>query len=53
LPPGQARPFLPESVAWLRRGYDPAKSAERYQQDEAEKAKPPFRIKVANRDAWC
>ena len=43
---------LPESLTWLWRGYDPAKTSEDYQQEETEKAKPPFRVKVANREAW-
>ncbi len=43
---------LPESLAWLWRDYDPAKTAQEYVQEETEKAKPPFRVKVANREAW-
>ena len=43
---------LPESLAWLWREYDPAKTAQTYEMDEAERAKPVFRVKVANRDVW-
>jgi enterochelin esterase-like enzyme len=43
---------LPESLAWLWRDYDPAKKEQAYQMDEAERVKPPFRVKVANRDSW-
>lgn len=43
---------LPESLTWLWRGYDPAKRAETYEMEEAEKAKPLFRVKIGNRDAW-
>lgn len=48
----QAALDLPESLAWLWRGYDPSKTEETYEQDTAEKDKPLFRVKVANRDAW-
>jgi enterochelin esterase family protein len=43
---------LPESLAWLWRGYDPGKTSEAFQQDPAEKLKPLYRVKIANRDAW-
>jgi enterochelin esterase-like enzyme len=43
---------LPESLAWLWRGYDPDKSSEVYEQEEAERAKPLYRVQVVNRDAW-
>jgi hypothetical protein len=43
---------LPESLSWLWRGYDPDKTAEVYQQEEIERAKPIFRVQIANRDAW-
>jgi enterochelin esterase family protein len=43
---------LPESLAWLWRDYDPAKTQQTYEMDEAERAKPPFRVSVTNRDAW-
>jgi enterochelin esterase family protein len=48
----QAALDLPESLAWLWRDYDPAKTEQAYEQDPAEREKPLYRIKVANRDAW-
>jgi enterochelin esterase-like enzyme len=42
---------FPEEMAWLWRDYDPAKTAQTYEPDPAEKDKPPFRVKIANRDA--
>ena len=43
---------LPESLTWLWRDYDPAKTQQLYEMEEAERAKPVFRIKVANREVW-
>jgi len=43
---------LPESLAWLWRGYDPARTAQTYEMEEAEKTKPVFRVSITNRDAW-
>ena len=43
---------LPESLVWLWRDYDAAKSQQQYEMEEAERAKPVFRVKIANRDAW-
>jgi enterochelin esterase-like enzyme len=43
---------LPESLAWLWRDYDPAKTSQTYEQDPAERDKPPFRFKIVNREAW-
>src|SRR5262249_4198297 len=43
---------LPESLTWLWRGYDPDKDTETYEQEEGERAKPIFRVQIANRDAW-
>jgi enterochelin esterase family protein len=48
----QAALDLPESLAWLWRGYDLAKTSETFEQDPAEKDKPLYRIKSLNRDAW-
>jgi len=48
----QAALDLPESLAWLWRDYDPAKTEQAYEQDPAEKDKPLYRIKSLNRDAW-
>jgi len=43
---------LPESLAWLWRGYDPDKTAETFDQEATERAKPIFRVQIANRSAW-
>ena len=43
---------LPESLTWLWRDYDAAKKEQNFAMEEAEKAKPLYRVKVANRDAW-
>ena len=43
---------LPESLAWLWRDYDPAKTSAMYVMDEAEKSRPVFRVAITNRDAW-
>ncbi|MFN7939433.1 MAG: alpha/beta hydrolase-fold protein [Bryobacteraceae bacterium] len=43
---------LPESLAWLWRDYDASKTAQPYEMEEAEKTKPLFRVKIANRDSW-
>ena len=48
----QAGLDLPESLAWLWRDYDPAKTAQTYEQDPSEKGKPLYRIRVTNRDVW-
>ena len=48
----QASLDLPESLAWLWRDYDPAKTAQEFKMDAAEKEKPFFRVTIANRDAW-
>ena len=42
---------FPEEMSWLWRDYDPAKTAQTYEPDPAEKDKPPFRVKIANREA--
>ena len=43
---------LPESLTWLWRGYDPAKTSEQFEQDPAEKDKPYYRVTISNRDSW-
>ena len=48
--PMQGSSEFPESLAWLWRGYDPAKSQETYAMDEAEKVKPVFRVHIFNRE---
>ncbi|MGA8035892.1 MAG: alpha/beta hydrolase-fold protein [Candidatus Acidiferrales bacterium] len=41
---------FPEEMIWLWRGYDPAQTSETFTIDPEEKAKPLFRVAVANRD---
>jgi len=48
----QAGIDLPESLAWLWRGYDPAKTSEEFTMDPAEKDKPYYRVTINNRDSW-
>lgn len=43
---------LPESLAWLWRDYDAAKTEQTYEMDPAERDKPLYRVRIANRDAW-
>jgi enterochelin esterase family protein len=47
--PAHGSAEFPEELTWLWRGYDPAKSAETYEMDPAEKAKPYFRVTSLNR----
>ena len=48
----QAALDLPESMAWLWRGYDPARTEQNFEQDPGEKDKPMYRVKLLNREAW-
>jgi enterochelin esterase family protein len=48
----QAAIDLPESLTWLWRGYDPAKTREDFTMDPAEKDKPFYRVTINNRDSW-
>ena len=48
----QAAIDLPESLAWLWRGYDPNKTSEEFTIDAAEKDKPYYRVTISNRDSW-
>jgi enterochelin esterase-like enzyme len=48
----QAAIDLPESLAWLWRGYDPAKTSEEFTMDPGEKDKPLYRVRIDNRDSW-
>jgi enterochelin esterase-like enzyme len=48
----QAALDLPESLAWLWRGYDPAKTSEEFTMEPAEKDKPYYRVTINNRDSW-
>lgn len=43
---------LPESLAWLWRGYDPAKTSEEFTMDPAERDRPFYRVGIVGRDAW-
>ena len=43
---------LPESLAWLWRDYNPERTSEVYEQQAEERAKPIFRVRIANRDPW-
>jgi len=43
---------LPESLAWLWRDYNPAKTEQTYVMEESERVKPLFRVRIANREAW-
>jgi enterochelin esterase-like enzyme len=48
---GQGAAEFPEEMIWLWRDYDPAKTSQTYEIEPAEKAKPLFRVTVANRDS--
>jgi enterochelin esterase-like enzyme len=48
----QAGIDLPESLAWLWRGYDPAKTSQDFSMDPTEKDKPYYRVTISNRDSW-
>lgn len=48
--PTQGSSELPESLAWLWRGYDPAKTQDTYTMDETEKSQPLFRVHIFNRE---
>ena len=47
----QAALELPESLAWLWRGYDPGRTEQSFEQEAVERSKPVFRVQIANRDA--
>jgi enterochelin esterase family protein len=49
--PGQGAAEFPEEMEWLWRDYDPAKTEQTYEMEPAEKAKPLFRVVIANRGA--
>jgi len=42
---------FPAEMIWLWRDYDPAKTSQTYEIEPSEKAKPIFRVSIANRDA--
>jgi len=43
---------LPESLTWLWRDYDSARSEQTHEMDEAERVKRPYRVKIVSRDGW-
>jgi len=43
---------LPDSLAWLWRDYDAAKTQQTYEMEPAERDQPLYRVRIANRDAW-
>jgi enterochelin esterase family protein len=48
----QAALDMSESLAWLWRDYDPAKTRQEFVIDPVEKQKPLYRVSITNRDAW-
>jgi enterochelin esterase family protein len=48
----QAALDLPESLAWLWRDYDPDRTEQIFEQEASEREQPPFRVRIANRDAY-
>jgi enterochelin esterase family protein len=47
---GQGAAEFPAEMIWLWRDYDPAKTAQTYEIDPSERAKPLFRVSIANRE---
>ncbi|MBS1816152.1 MAG: esterase [Acidobacteria bacterium] len=47
----QGRATLSQSLTWLWRDYDLAKTAQTFEQEETERAQPPFRVRVVNRSS--
>jgi enterochelin esterase-like enzyme len=47
---GQGAAEFPEQMIWLWRDYDPAKTAQTYEIEPSEKARPQFRVAIVNRD---
>jgi enterochelin esterase-like enzyme len=48
---GQGAAEFPEEMIWLWRDYDPSKTEQTYETESSEKAKPLFRVAIANRDS--
>ena len=48
---GHGAAEFPQEMIWLWRDYDAAKTEQAYEMEPSEKAKPVFRVAVANRDA--
>ncbi|MGI8960659.1 MAG: alpha/beta hydrolase [Bryobacteraceae bacterium] len=42
---------FPVEMMWLWRDYDPSKTEQIYEMDSSEKAKPPYRVSITNREA--
>ena len=51
-PSAQGGMALPKSLSRLWRGYDPEKADANFEQEATERAKPIYRVQIANRDAW-
>jgi hypothetical protein len=48
--PGQGAAEFPDEMIWLWRGYDSSQTAQTYEMEPAEKAKPVFRVAITGRD---
>ena len=48
---GQGAAEFPEEMIWLWRDYDPARTEQTFEMETSEKAKPLFRVSIANRDS--
>jgi enterochelin esterase-like enzyme len=48
---GHGAAEFPAEMIWLWRDYDPSKTAQTYEIEPSEKAKPVFRVSITNRDA--
>jgi enterochelin esterase family protein len=49
--PGQGASEFPQEMIWLWREYDARKTGQAYEIEPSEKAKPPFRVSITNRDS--
>lgn len=49
--PAHGAAEFPEEMAWLWRGYDPAKTSQNFEPGASETALPPARVQIANRPA--
>ena len=47
---GEGGAEFADEMLWLWHGYDPAKISEEFVQDPGEASKPPFRVKIVNRE---
>ena len=48
---GQGAAEFPQEMIWLWREYDAQKTGQAYEIEPSEKAKPPFRVSITNRDS--